>query len=246
MVPKASLKVGGNQYEIMDGECRGIKEILILLTHLYNDDAKYLIVDEPELHLHPQFQTFFIEEVRKIAGDPDADLRKKCVFLVTHSPFIVDMKGVDDLRSVICFDTRFNEPTHLYDLPDDEIENLSSLIPRLNVHHKQLFFSDRQIFAEGILDAHLIQGIQNSRKTSVASAGICVIDVGGKEEANKYLSLCIAQKKEAFFLYDLDGLFSEALRSCIPEDEVVTDFLLKLGLAELGTLGDTACSWTGS
>ena len=42
----------------------------MLLTHLYDDQHQCLIIDEPELNLHPQYQAFFLQEVRKVAGDP--------------------------------------------------------------------------------------------------------------------------------------------------------------------------------
>src|SRR5438128_1644832 len=40
-----------------------------------------------------------------------------------------------------------------FDLDPTRTTMLSTLVPRLNVHHKQLFFSDNPIFVEGILDA---------------------------------------------------------------------------------------------
>ena len=36
--PKAILTRQGTSYDIKSGECHGIKEMMILLTHLYNDD----------------------------------------------------------------------------------------------------------------------------------------------------------------------------------------------------------------
>ena len=50
-----------------------------------------------------------MREVRKVAGDPNEDNSKKIVFLVTHSPFIVDFRSVDDLKSVISFSLNYLE-----------------------------------------------------------------------------------------------------------------------------------------
>jgi len=96
LVAKAALSKAGSPYRLDRDECHGIKELLVLLTHLYNSESPYLIVDEPELNLHPQYQAFFMQEVRKVAGDPRADESKKVVFLVTHSPFILDFRSVED------------------------------------------------------------------------------------------------------------------------------------------------------
>src|ERR1700694_5554043 len=86
LIPRATIAGSGVSYRLDRDECHGIKEITILLAHLYDDKIKYLIIDEPELNLHPQLQAFFMQEVRKIAGDPTADPTKKAVILVTHSP----------------------------------------------------------------------------------------------------------------------------------------------------------------
>jgi len=103
LVARAVLGETGDSYRLDRDECHGIKELLVLLTHLYNDEQPYLIIDEPELNLHPQYQAFFMQEVRKLAGDASTDRRKKIVFLVTHSPFILDFRSVEDVKSVVSF-----------------------------------------------------------------------------------------------------------------------------------------------
>lgn len=230
LVAKAILGDSGESYRLDKEECHGIKELLVLLTHLYHDEYKYLFIDEPELNLHPQFQAFFMEEVRKVAGDPDIDPKKKIIFLITHSPFILDFRSAADLKSVISFDATHSVPKHIYDLDAETTDQITPLVPRLNVHHKQLFFSDNPIFVEGIFDAQMLQMIQERRGVSIAAAGSCIIEAGGNEEVSKYLRLCRLFGKKAFFLYDLDSLFRGNLRSCIRDDSTIASFLAELGL----------------
>jgi len=230
LIARARLGDTGSSYRLDRDECHGIKELLVLLTHLYNEEYPYLIIDEPELNLHPQYQAFFMQEVHKVAGDPSADSTKKMVFLVTHSPFILDFQSVDDLKSVISFDLAYSTPKQLLGLDKAATARLSSLVSRLNVHHKQLFFSDSPIFVEGNLDAQLVAAMQEARGVSVAGAGSCIIDAGGCEEVNHYLELCMALGKKAYFLYDLDSLFSGNLRACVGSDGSVQSFLLTAGV----------------
>ncbi len=230
LVARAVLGETGNSYRLDRDECHGIKELLVLLTHLYNDEHPYLIIDEPELNLHPQYQAFFMQEVRKLAGDPSTDKKKKVVFLVTHSPFILDFRSVEDVKSVISFNLNHSIPNHILGLDPAATAKLSSLVPRLNVHHKQLFFSDNPIFVEGILDAQLVGAMQEARGVSVAGAGSCIIDAGGCEEVNRYLELCKAFGKSAYFLYDLDSLFGGNLRACVKGDGSVQSFLVTAGV----------------
>ena len=229
-------RLGDNSsYRLDREECHGIKELLVLLTHLYDDQRQYLIIDEPELNLHPQYQSFFMQEVRRMVGDSTTDGNKKIVFLITHSPFILDLRTEDDLSSVISFDLMYSVPRQVSSLTLG-ISSPSSFTRRLNAHHKQLFFSDNPIFVEGIHDAWLVEAMVETRGVSVSGAGSCIIDAGGAEDVNQYVKLCQGLGKSAHFLYDLDSLFSGNLRACIKDDESVQSFLASAGLGnDLGT-----------
>lgn len=230
LVGKVRHRGGNDSYRLDREECHGIKELLVLLTHLYNDEHSHIIIDEPELNLHPQYQAFFMQEVRKLAGDPSIDGKKKIFFLITHSPFILDFRSEEDLKSVISFSLDYSSPKQIANLSLDTSPTSFSLTGRMNAHHKQLFFSDNPIFVEGILDVQLIAAMMEARGVSVASAGSCIIDAGGSEEVNHYLNLCEGLGKKAYFLYDLDSLFRGNLRACIREDQSVQSFLASAGL----------------
>ena len=229
LVPKARRRGNNALYRLDREECHGIKELLVLLTHLYDDRNQFLIIDEPELNLHPQNQAFFLEELRKMAGDPAKNRNKKAFFLITHSPFIIDLQSLDDMRSVLSFDLEYTIPKQVYKL---NISCSESFVRRLSAHHKQLFFSDNPVFVEGILDAWIVQGMMETLGTSLSGAGSCVIDVNGVEEMNQYLSLSQGLGKNAHFLYDLDGLFRGTLRRRINEDASIRDFLVTEGLGD--------------
>ncbi len=229
LVPMARRRGDSSSYRMDRDECHGIKELIVLLTHLYDSQKQCLIIDEPELNLHPQYQAFFIQEVRRIAGDPTTHPGKKIVFLITHSPFILDLRSKDDLESIISFDLQYSTPKQISHLGMNP-STTNSFVRRLNSHHKQLFFSDNPIFVEGIHDAWLVEAMMRARGVSAAGAGSCIIDAGGDEEVNWYLRLCQGLGKKAYFLYDLDSVFSGNLRSCMRDDETIQGFLASAGL----------------
>ena len=229
LIPKAELRGRNQSYRLDRDECHGIKELLVLLTHLYDDKNHYLIIDEPELNLHPQYQAFFMQEVRKVVGDLPKGSNKKVVFLITHSPFMLDFRSLDDLNSVISFSLDYSIPKQVCNLQLG-IHAPLQFIRRLNAHHKQLFFSDSPVFVEGILDSQLVEALMAAQFTSVAGAGSCIIDAGGAEEVNHYFKLCQGLGKTAYFLYDLDSIFSGNLRECIKDDESIQSFLASAGL----------------
>ena len=229
LIPMVTRSGGGASYRLDREECHGIKELLVLLTHLYDPEIQFLIVDEPELNLHPQYQAFFMQEVRGVAGDPNNGDGQKVVFLITHSPFILDLQSTDDIKSIISFDLDYSVPRQVASLDLDLSSPVFGTL-RMNAHHKQLFFSDNPIFVEGIHDATLVEAMMKARGTSVAAAGSCIIDVGGVEQVNHYLKLCQGLGKTAHFLYDLDSLFRGNLRRCIGQDESIQNFLASTGL----------------
>ena len=214
LVPKAVRRKGGESYRLDREECHGIKELFVLLTHLYDHQHGYLIIDEPELNLHPQYQAFFMQEVRKVAGRPSDSPYKKIVFLITHSPFILDLRLEDDIGSVISFDLDYSIPRQVASATPDVSAPVVTT-GRLNANHKQLFFSDNPVFVEGHHDALMVEALMEARGASASAAGSCVIDCGGVEEVNNYLKLCEGLGKKAHFVYDLDSLFIGQLRSCI-------------------------------
>ena len=229
LVPKAMRREDGEFYRLDRDECHGIKELLVLLTHLYDHRHGYLVIDEPELNLHPQFQAFFMQEVRKVAGRPGDSPFKKIVFLITHSPFILDLRLEDDIKSVISFDLDYSVPRQIASTAPDASSAVVAT-GGLNAHHKQLFFADNPIFVEGHHDALMVEALMEACGVSAVAAGSCIIDCGGTGQVNHYLTLCQGLGKKAHFVYDLDSLFKGQLRSCIGDDDSIQSVLASAGV----------------
>ena len=115
--PKIQNIDGGSEYSLREDECHGLKELITLLSYLYDEQYNCIIFDEPELHLHPQYQSFFLDEIRKVAGDSSVNISKKVFFIITHSPYFLDLKTIDDLQNVLVSHNN---------LPPTFIENLDS------------------------------------------------------------------------------------------------------------------------
>jgi AAA ATPase domain len=228
--PMAAIEGSINKYRLDREECHGIRELLVILTHLYNDQFQYLIIDEPEQNLHPQLQAFLIQEIRRVAGVPHSGTTQKTVFLITHSPFMVDVRSFDDLASVIAFSSNLSPPVMLNDTSEDDNVKLAPMLGRLNANHKQLFFSDNPVFVEGITDAQVFEAIQSKLGHSIHAAGSCFIETGGNAELLKYLSLCKQFRKSAYFVFDLDSLFIGKLSSTLGKEERNSEFLAQLGV----------------
>jgi ABC-type multidrug transport system ATPase subunit len=216
--PKIQNHFGGHEYGLKESECHGLKELMTLLTFLYDESKNCLILDEPELHLHPQFQSFLLNEIRRLAGNPNNEPSKKIFFIITHSPYFLDLRSVDDLKSILV--CHYSQPPNSISTltPQDEYI-LKRFLPRFNTHHKQFFFSPNPVFVEGYTDQQIITLLFDKLDYNISASGSGIIDVGGKDELAVFFRLCKSLGLKARVIADLDALFRGKLREVAQLDE---------------------------
>lgn len=213
VIPVVVNKAWDIEYGLQEGECHGLKEILTLLIALYGLKSSVLIVDEPELHLHPQFQLFFMNEIRKTAQNDHS----RIFFLITHSPYFIDLRFAKDILGVVvCHVNRV--PTHIDELSEDAESLLRRFLPRFNTYHKQFFFSDNQIFVEGYTDQQMFTILLNCMGNLPGVVGTSVIDVGGKDELGVFFTVCSLLGTDGRIITDMDSLFAGKLRDVVCQD----------------------------
>ena len=221
-IPIVRNRAWNVEYMMEDVECHGLQKIISLLINLYSSTTDIVIFDEPELHLHPQFQLFFMNEIRQEAKHHV----NKLFFLITHSPFFIDLRTPEDLEGVIvCHINR--PPTHIEELSREDEALFKRFLPRFNTYHKQFFFSDNQIFVEGYTDQQLFTYLLPYVENKSNIAGTSVIDVGGKDELGVFCKVCSLIGTDARIITDLDSLFSGKLRDVVCRDERVEHWLEK-------------------
>ncbi len=227
--PKIQNINGGGEYGLKEQECHGLKELLTLLTFLYDENYNCLILDEPELHLHPQFQSFLLNEIRKLAGDPRQNTKKKLFFIITHSPYFLDLRSLEDLKNVLV--CHYNQPPSFIETLDSQEEYvLKRFLPRFNTHHKQFFFSPNPVFVEGYTDQQIISLLFDKLDLNISASGSCIVDVGGKDELGVFFRLCKKLKLSSRIIADLDALFRGKLREVGQQEEACNNFVQDKGL----------------
>ncbi len=228
--PKMQDIDGGQEYGLKEQECHGLKEIISLLTFLYDDEYNCLIFDEPELHLHPQFQSFFLNEIRKIAGNPIEEPGKKLFFIITHSPYFLDLQSIIDLEHILVCHNK-HMPTYISDAELNEQDRyvLKKFLPRFNTHHKQFFFSPNPVFVEGYTDQQIITLLFEKVGLNIAASGSSIIDVGGKDELAVFYKLCKKLKIDCRIITDYDAFFRGKLREFFCADQDIKNKFIELG-----------------
>lgn len=214
----------GVEYGVRTGESEGVKELIAILVMLYDRDERFVILDEPEMHLHPQFQQFVMAEVRRLASE------SKSFIIISHSPYFVDVRTLDELSDVIVFRPG-KTPAWVHDLDDNDKYRLARLLPRLNTHHRQFFFATRPVFVEGYLDQQIFSLVQERRGEPIGGNGVSIIDVGGKEAVDAFVRLCHRLDIDAHAIVDDDAIFEGKLTQAAGADDAVTRFVNHAGLA---------------
>ena len=249
-----TVQTGKASYRFISNECHGLKELVILVATILDPDYSYIVMDEPELHLHPQLQGFLLQLIRECAGDPKSDQSKKCFFIATHSPCMVELQTVGDMTYLLVFRAG-RLPARITSLDSDEDESrIRRLLPRLNTHHKQFLFASSPVFVEGYTDQQLFALIIEKLACAAGANGACFVDVGGKDELELFFRLTRQLGIPAAFIADIDAMLVGKLRQTVCRDARCASYLSTTGtgadpskvIGELETSLDACASSLGS
>ena len=188
-------------------EASGLLHPLSLLTALYDDEAAALLIDERETSLHPQLQSFLLEEFGKLAGDPSVDTRKKLVIISTHSPNLLAMRRIEQVSSTIFFRTAWHLPIQVSpDAQELQSTRLRSLLFQFTESYRAAFFAPRLLLLEGASDEVIVSTLAAQLGIPISAGGGQAVPVSGEGSMPHAVKLFRLIGKEPIVLADLDDL----------------------------------------
>lgn len=138
----------------------GVSSVMLIMAYLVpvnrQQNKEMLVIDEPELSLHPTAQRRLIKLLAK----------KSCerqILIATHSPYMVDWEYIKNGAKVNRL-VHDGKEARIYRLNDYSF--YEKLVHADNIYHpfnsnimaKEIFFSDKILFTEGKDDAYLLSG----------------------------------------------------------------------------------------
>lgn len=187
-------------------EASGILQLVALLAAIHNDEIGALIVDEPEISLHPQHQAFVLEEMERVAGDPE-DPTKKLIVFATHAPTLLPLRSELDLPSFAFFNDIKRPPAQIsVSEPMLKSTKLKSLIARLSATHRMAVFAERVLLVEGPSDETIVTQLAHTMGWPLLARNAQVLPVTGKGEFIEVAKLFRLMNKRFAILADLDAL----------------------------------------
>jgi hypothetical protein len=168
------IRIRDTEYSLLRDEGHGLRELLVLLTAIYSDDWSLLVLDEPELHLHPAM-------ARLCIGELERECRKsgRHAIVVTHEPLLVNPTSAEDLGGIWLFQLDAPPMPFRSFVTDGQVDRVTASMARNPRIIGQLVFSPRPVLVEGILDvAAMTTAVQRSQEPE-AIAQTDLIDCKG-------------------------------------------------------------------
>ncbi len=150
----------GSKSLILEHQSTGFKWFFNLYFNLLCsktlNSGDILVMDEPATNLHVKGQQVLRAFLKDFAIKNDVT-----IVLATHSPFLIDMDNLDELR-VISMENNFSHICNDFSTIDaDDPDSLRSIKDALTVSNSVLYDADKVIFVEGITDYNYMVAFKN-------------------------------------------------------------------------------------
>jgi len=199
---------GGEPYAA-SREASGLLHLVSVLAAAFDDEVGALLLDEPEVSLHPQLQAYVFRELRGIAGDP-GDPQRKLVVVSTHSPAMLRVTRPEHLTRLIFFQDTSNDPKQVpATAPELTSKSISGLLARMGESHRAAFFARRLLLVEGPSDELIAQALAIKLDLPLDAAGSQLVPVVGKGEMAAVRKLFALTGKDCAVVADLDAFVDD-------------------------------------
>ena len=187
-------------------EASGLLHLVAMLAALYDEEVGCLLIDEPEVSLHPQLQSFVMDEILKVAG-PNNEAGKKLVFISTHSTEFIEVSSVEQLSTIVFCKDVLEEPVQIDPtIGEFQSRKLQALLTRLGQEHKLALFCHSPLLVEGPSDEIICSAINRKLYINLEAAGSQILPVTGKGQFPVVIKLMRLIGKSPALLADADAL----------------------------------------
>jgi putative ATP-dependent endonuclease of OLD family len=177
------LKKQGSSF-LVGAASSGERELLTYLFAIYalNVRDALIVVDEPELHLHPTWQKRLFQIFVQLAESTGNQF-----LLATHSPTFISPQSIQFVSRVFSRE----QQSHILRLATTKLPNAKHLLQIVNSQNNEgIFFADEVILVEGLSDRIFFEAVLDKfGRQTTQRATIEVISVGGKGLFDAYAEL---------------------------------------------------------
>ena len=221
------IRLNDVEYSLLRDEGHGLRELTILLAAVYSTDWTTLVVDEPELHLHPALAQLWISELSRECAE-----RKVHAVVVTHEPTMVRPATAEDLAYIWLFQPgRRPAPFSTAIHPGTEGRLTASLQKNPQLL-SQLAFAPRPVLVEGPHDVAALSATLARTQAAAVVSQTELAPCGSSGEAVLWFELAAKLGLDVRAIADLDALFSGDVQRTIDRSPEIQERLRSELLAE--------------
>ena len=182
----------------LDQASSGEKEVLshIVVVNGLNIRGALILIDEPELHLHPSWQKSLQNTLEYLASQTDNQF-----VLATHSATFVTPRSIANVSRCYMRDGgSMLQRLKAVDLPDKK--QLFAMVNALN--NEKIFFAERILLVEGLSDEIVMDKIRDY--SGINADRLELVRVGGKGQFKSFSRLLGALEIQFTIMADFDYL----------------------------------------
>lgn len=188
-----------DEYSVI-AEASGLVNVISILAALFDENIKILLIDEPEVSLHPQLQSYLMREMKTAVKEYE-----KTIIISTHSAEMIELNKAEDLSNFVFF--KNNELPKQISPDAGELKNkqLQDFILRMSLIYNEGFFARKILLIEGSSDMIICRYLCNRFSLNLDVAGSQIIPIEGKGQFPVITKLFRLIGKDVCILTDLDG-----------------------------------------
>ena len=181
-------------------EASGLVNVISILAALFDKDVEVLLIDEPEVSLHPQLQSYLLREMKKAARE-----YKKTIIISTHSTEMISLSNISDRSNLVFFSDKKLPVQVSPTAPELENRKLKDFVMRMGQIYKAGFFAKKILLIEGASDLIISKCLLQKLDLNIDVAGSQIVPVEGKGQFPVITKMFRLVNKEVCILTDLDG-----------------------------------------
>ncbi len=193
-------KSGSEEEYSVAVEASGLVNVISILAALFDETVEVLLIDEPEVSLHPQLQSYLLREIKEASTK-----YRKTIIISTHSAEMINLNHASDLSNFVFFGGKELPKQVPPEAPELKNRQLQEFLLRMSLTYNEGFFAKKVLLIEGSSDLILSRYLSNRLNLNLDVAGSQIIPVEGKGQFPVITKLFRLIGKEVCILTDLDG-----------------------------------------